>query len=201
MFPDTPRLRTDIDMVYSVDLETGQSQEFAGMNASATIGWIHDAGALVMYEWEDTIPETTDYRVFDPVTGEQLGTIEDAPSSQVSARTLPTVGRNSISVSSDGSVEIIALGTQHIYAFVAGDNGMVMQRIESPEGLLSNIFLAGNVYVSPDGSMLALNGEEDEGRVHYLIVLDDPDAKWQSYMPETVGERGRNLLNFAEGTD
>jgi hypothetical protein len=154
-----------------------------------------------MYDWEDTQPETTDYRVFDPVTGEQLGTIDDAPSVQVSARTLPTIGTSSIVVSKDGLVEVIALGTQHIYAFITGDDGLEMRRINTPEGLLSEIFLTGNLFLSPDGSMLALNGEEDEGRTHHILTLDDPDAEWLGYTPETVGERGRNLISFAEGIE
>jgi hypothetical protein len=198
---DADPTSTDRDVVYSVNLETGDSHEFAGMDASSSVGWITDAGALVMYDWDDEYPDSVDYRVFDPVTGERIGSIEGAPSVQPKPRVLPTMGRNSVTISEGGKVEVIALGTQHIYAFQGGPEGMEMRRIDSPEGLLSEIFLTGNVYLSPDGSMLALNGEEDEGRVHYLMALNDPDAEWLAYTPETVGSRGQNLLTFAEGIE
>ena len=43
---------TDIDMVYSVNVESGDVHEFPGMDAPASVGWITDAGALVMFDWE-----------------------------------------------------------------------------------------------------------------------------------------------------
>ena len=125
--------------------------------------------------------------------------IHDAPSTQVTSRTLPTIGRNSIAVSDDGNVEVIGLGTQHIYAFVVTAEGMEMRRIQAPQRLISETLLTASLGLSADGSMLVLNGEEDESRTHYVVSLDDPADEWLGSTPETVGERGRSLIDFARG--
>lgn len=190
---------TDVDMVYAINVRTGEVREFAGMDASGEIGWISDAGALVLYQWDDAYPDTMTYQVLDPVTGDQIGEIAGAPSVQPQQRTLPTIGPNSIAVSADGRVEVIGLGTHQIYAFIAGGDGMAMSRVDSPEGLLAEVFLTANVFLSPDGTMLSLTGEEDEGRTRYLIALDDPDATWLEIPNNVVGERGRGMITFAKG--
>jgi hypothetical protein len=187
------------DAVYSVNLDSGAIHEFVGVDASATVGWITDAGALVMYQWDDARPDLVTYQVFDPVTGDQIGEIADAPSVQPASRTLLTLGPRSVSVSETGRVEVIALGTQNIYAFIAGADGLEMRRVASPEGMLSESFLTANVILSPDGSMLSLNGEEDEGRTRYVISLDDPNADWVTIENTVVSERGLGLITFAAG--
>ncbi|MGH2558127.1 MAG: hypothetical protein ACRDJH_03610 [Thermomicrobiales bacterium] len=191
--------QTARDVVYSVNVETGTVHEFAGMDVSTWAGWISDAGALVMFQWDDADAETLAYQVFDPVSGDQIGEIADAPTVRVSPRTLPTIGPKSISVSEDGHVEVIALGTQHIYSFTAGADGLAMERVASPDGLLSEAFLTANVFLSPDGAMLSLKGEEDEGRVRYLLSLDDPEAEWLAIPNNVVGEGGRGLITFVDG--
>jgi hypothetical protein len=196
---DAPADQTARDVVYSVNVETGEVHEFAGIDASKAVGWITDAGALVVYDWDDARPETVTYRIFDPVTGDQIGEIVDAPTVQVAPRTLPTIGPNSVTVSADGGIEVIALGTQQIYAFSAGANGMTMERVASPDGLLSEAFLTANVFLSPDGAMLSLNGEEDEGRTRYLLSLDEPEAEWLAIPNNVVGERGSGLITFVDG--
>jgi hypothetical protein len=188
------------DAVYAVNVATGDIHEFAGSDASAMAGWINDAGVLVMYQKDDTWPETVTYQVFDPVTGDQIGTIADAPAVRVSPRTRPTIGPDSVTVSADGCVEVIALGTQHIYAFTAGAEGLTMRRIASPAGLLTDQFLTAGVYLSPDGSMLSLNGEEDEGRTRYLTSLDDPAATWIE-IENNVVSQDPGIIVFAKGTD
>jgi hypothetical protein len=198
---DGPQKPTDRDMVYSVDVATGGVHEFTGMDASASIGWITDAGALVMYQWDDAYRDTLTYQVFDPVTGKQIGEIADAPSVQPRARTLPTIGTSSITVSEDGRVEVIGIGTQHIYAFTVGADGMTMRRVASPDGLLAEMFLTASLTVSPDCTMLSLTGAEDEGRTRHLIALNDPDAEWLVVPNNVVGERGRGMIGFAEGID
>jgi hypothetical protein len=190
--------QTAQDVVYAVNVTTGDVQEFPGIDASASVGWITEAGALVMFQWTDQPFEPVTYTVFDPVTGSQIGEIVDAPSTQVPERMLPTIGAKSVSVSRDGRVEVIALGTQHIYAFTAGSDGLTMQRVESPPGLLSEVFLTASVFLSPDGSMLSLTGEEDEGRTRYLISLDDPNAEWLE-IPTTVVDSDPGYVTFTEG--
>ena len=184
--------------VYSVNVATSDVLEFAGIDASANASWFTDAGALVMYQPAETPGDTLSYAVFDPVTGDQIGEILDAPSVQVSPRTLPTLGPDSVSFSQDGTVEVMALGTQNIYSFIVGSDGMTIQRIDSPDGLLAELFLTANVMVSPDGTMLALNGQEDEGRSRYLISLVDPAAGWQEWVNNVPGERGRGLITFVK---
>lgn len=187
------------DASFAVNVETGAVHEFAGIDASRAVSWITDAGALVMFDWDDAHPDTVTYRVFDPVTGAQIGTIADAPTVQAAPRTSPTLGPRSIAVSADGRVEVVALGTQQIYVFTAGPNGLTMRRVPSPDGLLSEMFLTANVTLSPDGTLLSLNGEEDEDRVRYLISLDDPNATWLAIPNNVVGERGRGLITFVDG--
>jgi hypothetical protein len=199
---DAPATQTAQDMVYSIDISTGAVHEFTGLDASATVGWVTDAGALVMYSWEDTNPEATTYAVFDPITGDQIGEIVDAPPAQVSERTRPTLGLHSVSISADGTVEVIALGTQHIYSFTLYDSGLTMSRIESPEGLLAESFLTATVFLSPDGSLLSLTGDEDEGRTRYMIPLDTPEAGWTGFPNNVPGERGEGLITFVNtGSD
>jgi hypothetical protein len=193
---DASATETEQDMVYSVDISTGAVHEFTGLDASATVGWITDASALVMYQWEDANPESTTYIVFDPVTGDQIGEIADAPPVQVSERTRPTLGPNSSTISADGTAEVIALGTQHIYAFVVGDGGLTMSRIESPEGMLSESFLTATIFLSPDGSLLSLTGDEDEGRTRYMTSLDDPESGWTGFENIVPGEGGDGLITF-----
>jgi hypothetical protein len=196
--PDGQPVQSAQDVVYSINVETGEVHEFPGMDVSSSISWITDAGALVMFEWLDEPSETVTYTVFDPVSGEQIGDIVDAPTTQVAPRTLPTIGRRSIAVSQDGTVEVIAIGTQHLYAFITGSDGLTMQRVESPAGLLSEMFLTASVFLSPDGSMLSLSGEEDEGRTRYLISLDDPNAEWVE-IPATVVDSELGYVTFVEG--
>lgn len=193
---DAPPSQKDRDVVYAINVETGAVHEFPGIDASASVSWNRRAGALVMYQWDDTYPDTATYQVFDPVTGDQIGTITDAPSVQVEPRKLSTLGRNSVALSDDGKVEVIAFGTQHIYAFVAGPTGMTMRKVTSPQGMLSEMFLTANVFVSPSGTHLSLNGEEDEGRTRYLISLNDPQANWIAIPNIVVGEGSRGLITF-----
>jgi hypothetical protein len=188
--------QTAQDIVYSVNVATGEVLEFPGIDASASAGWITDAGALVMYEWLDDPADVTTYTVYDPVTGQLIGDIVDAPSVQVSQRTLPTLGPDSMTVSSDGSVEVLAIGTQHLYVFTAGADGLTMERVESPAGLLSEVFLTASVYLSPDGSLLSLSGAEDEGRTRYLTSLDDPDSGWTEVPNTVVGVQGTGIITF-----
>lgn len=190
---------TGQDMVYSVNVATGETHEFAGVDASGVVGWITDAGALVMYEWSDTIVDQTTYQVYDPVTGDLIGTIADAPSAQHFDRMRPTLGIRSVGVSADGSVEVIAFGTSQIFAFVRGAEGLQMQRVASPDGMLSSGFLTADLIVSPDGSQLALFGQEDEGRTRYITSLIDPDAGWTVIENTIVAESGSGPVNFVRG--
>ncbi|MCC6944194.1 MAG: hypothetical protein IT335_06430, partial [Thermomicrobiales bacterium] len=190
--------QTAQDIVYSVDLATGETQEFAGIDVSGMIGWLPDSGALVMYEWLDTAAELATYAVFDPVSGERIGEIKDAPSFQfeVQSRSI-VIGRDSVSISANGHVEVASLGTQHIYLFAVDGDTMSMRQVPSPEGLLSEIALTANVYLSPDGSQLSLTGEGDEGRTRYLIDLTDPDSGWIEIPSSGVG--GPGPIGFMPG--
>ena len=60
------------------------------------------------------------------------------------------------------------------------------------------MFLTASVFLSPDGSMLSLTGEEDEGRTRYLISLDDPNAEWLE-IPTTVVDSDPGYVTFTEG--
>jgi hypothetical protein len=187
------------DAVYAVNVETGASNEFLGIDASASVSWITDAGALVMYDWDDERPDRVSYRVIDPVTGNRIDTLEDAPTVQPAERTLPTLGPNSVAVSADGGIEVIALGTQSIYAFVSGSDGLTMRPIDSPEGLLAEMFLTANVFLSPDGSLLSLNGEEDEGRTRYVSAVANSGESWIGLPNNVPGEPGSGLITFVTG--
>lgn len=192
---DAPANQTDRDAVYAVNVVTGAVNEFSGIDASTSASWIRDAVALVMYEWDDSYPDTTTYHVFDPVTGVEIGTISDAPSAQPRPRTISTIGRHSIAVSENGRVEAIGLLTNNIYMFTEGPEGLAMRRLDPPEGLLSSGFLTANVVLSPDGTKLSLTGEEDESRTRYLISLDDPQAGWIT-VPNSIVGNDHGIITF-----
>ncbi|MBX3071232.1 MAG: hypothetical protein KF883_12085 [Thermomicrobiales bacterium] len=189
--------QTAEDVIYSIDLVTGQTHEFPGMDASSVVTWITTAGALVMFEWQDTPPDLTTYTVFDPVSGMQIGEIPDGPSQQSEPGQRVVIGPDSVSASADGRVEVMSLGTQHIYVFTVENDVMSMTHLPAPEGLLSEIPLIANVYLSPDGSQLSLTGEGDEGRTRYLIDLTDPDSGWIEIPSSGVG--GPGPIGFMPG--
>lgn len=195
---DAPDNQTDRDVVYSVNVATGDVWSFEGRDASGTIGWITQAGMLVMYEPQDGYPETITYTMIDPVSGEEVGTIADAPYAETPARTLPTLGPRSISITPDGTTEVIALGTQHIYMMEVTDDGPRVRQIASP-GWYAEAFLTATVILSPDGSMLSLSGEEDEGRTRYLLPLNAQADEWVE-VPSTVADDHISYILFIAGT-
>jgi hypothetical protein len=62
--------------------------------------------------------------------------------------------------------------------------------------MLSESFLTATIFLSPDGSLLSLTADEDEGRTRYMTSLDDPESGWTGFENIVPGEGGEGLITF-----
>ncbi len=190
--------QTAQDIVYSINLATGETHQFAGIDVSGMSGWTPQTGALVMYKWLDEPAERATYTVFDPVSGALIGEISDAPSFQYAIGSQTTViGRSSVALSADGRVEVFTLSTQDMYVIRVGEDTSTMDHVPPPDGLLSENALAAMVFLSPDGTQLSLSGDGDESRTRYLTGLSDSPEGWTS-IPNEIGA-GPGSIIFMSG--
>lgn len=191
---DAPAEQTDRDAVFSVNVATGEVQEFRGRDASGGY-WSAQAGFLVLFEPLADDAEALTYSVIDPVSGQVIGTITDT---QTPPSQFPTIGPRSIAITPDGATEVIAFDTSQIYLMRQTDDGPVFRQIASP-GWYADVPLRATIFISPDGSFLSLTGEEDEGRTRYLLQLDAETDEWVE-VPRTVASDDPGYITFVEGT-
>jgi hypothetical protein len=186
------------NVMYSVNTVTGDSIEFEGWDVRDTYGWeLPPTHYLVLSdEWvQDTGP--TSYRVVDVLTGKEVGSIEDAALGEQFGVT--GMGRHSLSISEDGTTEVIGFGSANLYLIRATGDGAEIRQLPSPPGVGEAYNGTVELFVAPDGSQLSLTIEGDEARTRYLLDLTDPDAEWLA-LPSTVPGSDSGTIFFVRGT-
>lgn len=184
---------TDVDKVYSVNVVTGETHEFGGMELGNSIGWNTNANALLIYDFIGMGDGTVTLRVFDPVSGALIETVNEVPNPNNTGRM--NIGKNSITSTDDGQTTAFAIGGQNIYVVTSQEDGPAFRQIEPPSAAtgMTSIILA------PDGTALSLVNNNDESRTRWALDLTDPAAEWLEIDNEGVGN-DPGYIWFIEGT-
>ena len=184
---------TDVDKVFSVNVATGETHEFEGMELGNSISWITSTNALFMYDYIGMDGGTVTIRVHDPVSGDLVNELEDVPNPNNAGSM--AIGKNSITASGDGTTMAYTIGSQHISVVQTRNGPPVIERITPPNAARS----AATVVLSRDGSFLSLSSQGDESRTRWLLDLSAPDGDWTE-VPNTVPGQDPGYILFAEGT-
>lgn len=184
--------------IYSVNTVTGDVMEFDGVAVRDTYGWAQPpARFLVMSDGYIDSTEPVAYRVIDPVSGEEHGTLGDV--TVATQGSFPGLGRRSLAQSGDGDTEVIGFGSSQLYLARWIDDAAEVRQIASPPGLAEASNGAVDLFLSPDGSMLSLTINGDESRTRWLLPLDGKPDEWIE-IPSTVVGEGPDAIFFVPGT-
>jgi hypothetical protein len=190
---DADPASTDVDKVYAVNVATGETREFDGMELGYIISWITSTNALLMYDFADMDQSTVTIRVYDPVSGTLLQEVPDVPNPN--ERNAMSIGKNSITTSGDGSTMVYTIGSQNIFLVQTRNGAPVIERITPPNATQS----AATVVLSPNATMLSLSSQGDESRTRWLLDLSGPDRAWIE-VPNIIPGQDPGYVFFAEGT-
>lgn len=188
--------------LYAVDTTTGEMITMQGRDVSQHVyPWEPASRFVVMYQPQVDTPEAVTYDVLDATTGEQISELAAVPLNDRggSGVAYPDLGRYSVASTMDGTIEVMASDTRHIYLMRMVDGMPEVRQIASPPGLPSEVSMTASVFLSPDGSMLSLAGEEDESRTRWLLHLDGGPDEWIE-VPTTEPGEGPDYILFVPGT-
>ena len=185
---------------HAVDIATGEATPFTGVDISHnTDPWPYPERFMVTFEYTMDLGDSITYHVHDAVTGEMIDLLDDVPVTDPHNTGYPFLGPRSVVSSADGETEVIAFDTQHIYLMqVVGGEPQVRQ-ITSPPGLLSEIDLMANMFLSPDGTLLSLTADGDESGTRWLLPIDGEPDEWLE-VPKTVASEDPGYILFVPGT-
>jgi hypothetical protein len=189
---DADPTSTDVDKVISVNVATGETHEFEGMEIGNIISWITSTNALLMYDFAGMGPGTVTIHVYDPVSGGLIQEIPDVPNPNDTGSM--AVGKNSFTIDDDGGTMVYTFGTQNIHVVKTWNGTPIAEQIAPPNALQS----AATVVLSPEGTTLSLSSQSDESRTRWLLDLTDADAEWLEVPNEAVSS-DPGLITFIEG--
>jgi hypothetical protein len=189
---DADPASVDVDKVYSVNVATGETHEFAGMELGNMIGWNTGANALLIYDYIGMGPGEVTIRVYDPVTGELIQVFPNVPNPNDTGSM--AVGKSSFTTSEDGQTTVYTVGGQNIFVAKARAEGLSFRQIDPP----SEGTGPASAMMAPDGSALSLLFTNDEARTRWVLDLTDPAAEWLKVPTESMGSQP-GTITFVEG--
>jgi hypothetical protein len=189
---DADPASTDVDKVISVNVATGETHEFEGMEIGNIISWITSTNALLMYDFAGMSPGTVTIRVYDPVSGSLIQEIPDVPNPNDTGSM--AVGKNSFTIADDGGTMVYTFGTQNIHVVKMHGGTPVVEQISPPSAATS----AATVMLSPDGTLLSLVSNGDESRTRWLLDLTEANAEWLEVPNEAVSSDPGTIM-FVDG--
>lgn len=189
---DADPASTDVDKVFSVNIATGATHEFDGME----IGDIHSqimpqANVLLMYDFV-ALESPVMVTAYDPVSGALIAELGELPSPHTGSL---TVGKDSFSSSPEDGTTIFTVGWQNILLVQVENGSPTITRVEPPTESTGR----ASAVLSPDGQTLSLVNTIDESRSRWLLDLSNPDAEWIEIPNEAVGSDPGMVL-FIRGT-
>jgi hypothetical protein len=175
----------------AVNLATGETKTYEGLDVGY-MSWFPVDRYLVMVDfanWQD--PEIT-YTVFDALTGEEIGRIENVPNGAGQG-----IGKNSVTSSRHGDVKVIAFDSGHIFLIREVAGVAAVEQIASPEAL-AGIGRYVDLNMSSDGSMLMMLADSDPAHTRWMLDLTDVNAAWVEVPNSSDDDPG--YIMFVNGT-
>jgi hypothetical protein len=171
----------------AVNLATGETKTYEGLD-TGYMSWFPVDRYLVMVDFANWQDPEINYTVFDALTGEEIGRIENVPNGAGQG-----IGKNSVTSSRNGDVKVIAFDPEHIFLIREVDGVAAVEPVASPVALTG---VGGTVTLnmSSDGSMLYLRA----AHTRWMLSLEDDDAQWIE-VPNSSGD-DPGFIMFVNGT-
>lgn len=184
--------------IYAVNTVTGEVLEIDGVAVREMYEWAQPPTRfLVMSDGYVETDDPVTYRVIDPVTGEEYGTLADVELGELLGSA--GLGVNSLVQSDDGDTEVVGFGSSQLYLTRWAASAAEIRQIVSPPGLGEAYNGSVEMFLAPDGSMLSLTINGDESRTRWLLPLDGAPDAWIE-IPSTVPGEGPASIFFVPGT-
>jgi len=155
---------------------------------------ITSTNALFMYDFAGLGPDPVTISIYDPVTGDMMQEIADAPNPNDTGPN--RIGKDSFAATPSGATTVYTTGWQSIYVIQVQDGVPTIRMIDPPSAGQGS----ADVAISSDGATLSMANENDEGRNRWLLYLTDPAAEWLKVPSDGVGS-GPGTIRFLEGAD
>lgn len=183
--------------VLSLNIQTGEMLVFDGIDISLNASpWYSDSQFLVMAAERPVGSGPHSFRVLDPVSGEEIGTLEGVAYVAVSSSGQPTLDTRQVVTTPNGATQAISFGPEHSYVLHQG-NGPEIAHLPTP-----NMEAARGLALtlSSDGKWLsAIPMGQSDDQLRYLLDLTEPEAEWQT-VPDDFPETLARSIFFVPGT-
>jgi hypothetical protein len=176
----------------AVNLATGETKTYEGLDVGY-MSWFPVDRYLVMVDFANWQDPEIDYAVFDALTGEEIGRIENVPNGAGHG-----IGKNSVTSSRNGDVKVIAFDSGHIFLIREVDGVAAVEQVASPE-VLAGIGGYVGLNMSGDGSMLMVLADSDPAHTRWVLDLSDDNAEWVEVPNSSDDDPG--YIMFVNGTE
>jgi hypothetical protein len=183
--------------VLSLNIQTGEMLVFDGIDISlnASPGY-SDSQFLVMAAERPAGSGPHSFRVVDPVSGEEISTLENVEYVAVSSSGQPTLDVRQVATTPNGATQVISFSPEHSYVLHQG-NGSEIAHLPTPD---MDAVRALALTLSSDGKWLsAIPMGQGDDQLRYLLDLTEQEAEWQR-VPDDFPDTLARSIFFVPGT-